>query len=462
MKKLIPIICLLLFCLGAKAQGIQFTEGTWKEILQKASEKNCPVFIDVYTSWCGPCKKMAKEIFTQKEAGDYYNAHFINYKIDAEKGEGIQIARQFNVTAYPTCLFVNADGKLISSFLGAQTVKKLIQEGEKAVKNFGLLPELEKMDETYKNGAPDIAFLQNYCQLRAEFGEKGGQPVNNLLTGLTDDELVNTENAKWIQSMTVYDEALLQRLIDLLKGMDKADKKACSSLNGAIMKAMSTFINQTVNDNQKERFEQLMKMKEQMVAIDPANEENGVMASMGGGIAYIAPEQVKMTFYIKNKYDKEFSQVFLDYLNRKMKENPTDSLIARSDATEKYYADFLKSDAHTEEEKADMRRGRGMMQLFSGVQNKLLSGTLYNAAEHYWKISKPQSEELRKQYVSWLEFFYALDRTANIGIPASEKLVELGEKEKAKQMLQNLIGFLKLKEDPDKELDKVTKALEAM
>lgn len=462
MKKLISIICFASLCLIMQAQGIQFTEGNWNDILKKASTENRPVFIDVYTSWCGPCKKMAKEVFTQQTAGDYFNAHFVNYKIDAEKGEGIKIARQFNVTAYPTCLFITSDGKLISSFMGAKSVQQLVKEGEKAVKNYSILPELIKMETEYKQGNKDKAFLQTYCQRRSEFGEKGGMPVNDLLSILSDEELKSQENAKWIQSMTIYDEALIQRGINLFKAMDKDDKKAFASMNGAIMKAMSTFINQCIDSNKKTEFEKLMEFKQQMSAIDKQNEESGIMASMGGGMSYIAPEQIKMTFYIKNKYEKEFSTIFLDYLNRKMKESPTDSLIAKTDAEEKYYADFMKSDTVSAKAKEDMKRGRSMMTLFSGVQNKLLSTTLYNAAEHYWKLNSPQSETLKQQYITWLHFFYALDRGANIGIPAAEKFVELGEKEKAKAMLQNLSSFLTLKGDPDKELDKVTEKLNSL
>ena len=118
---LFSILCVLGLQLAA-AQGIQFFGGSWKEVMAEAKSTGRPVFIDVYTSWCMPCKKMAKETFTQKEVGDYFNANFVNYKIDAEKGEGITIARQYKVTAYPTCLFVLPNGKLVHSFLGFQTV----------------------------------------------------------------------------------------------------------------------------------------------------------------------------------------------------------------------------------------------------------------------------------------------------------------------------------------------------
>ena len=459
MKKIISIVCLAVLCLAAHAQGIQFTEGTWSEILEKAKTGNRPVFVDVYTVWCGPCKKMAKEIFTQKEAGDYFNAHFINYKIDAEKGEGRDIARRFNVTAYPTCLFITPEGKLISSFMGAQTVAQLVREGEKAVRNYSILPELEKLDAEYAQGGKDVAFLQKYCRMRSDFGTKGGQPVNDLLNKLTDTELTAKENIEWVQSMTVYDEALLQRLVDVLKGMDKADKKAVTAYNGAIMKSLSTLINQCIDTNLKAEFEKLMDFKQQMVAIDNSNANNAVMASLGGGMSYIGEEQLRMTFYIKNHYDEEFSKVFTEYLNKEMAATPADSLIARSDATEKAYVDMMKSDTISDDEKADMERARGMMNLFTVVQGKMLAVTLYNAAEHYWKLNAPQSDELKAKYITWLKFFYALDRSANIAIPASEKLVELGAPDKAKAMLQDLVKFLQLKGDPDKELDKVQAAL---
>ena len=228
------------------------------------------------------------------------------------------------------------------------------------------------------------------------------------------------------------------------------------------MKAMSTFIAQSTEGNKKAEFEQLMAVKDKLIAFDPTNDDNGVGASMGGGMSYLASEQLKMSFYMRNKYNPEFEKVFLPYLQKKMAENPTDSLIARSDAEEKYYSDLLKSDTVSAEKKHDIEQSRSFMKLFSGVKNKLLSTTLNNAAGYYWDIHAPQSEQLKQKYIEWLNFFYALDRGTNIAIPASEKLIELGRKDLAIKLLQNLEEYLKLTGDPDKELDKTRQALEKL
>ena len=112
-------VAFLLFPLLCFSQGITFEQGSWSEVLAKAKQTNKPVFVDVYASWCGPCKTMSKEIFPLKSVGDVYNASFVCYQIDAEKGEGVELANKYNVTAYPTYLFVKADGTLFSRELGS-------------------------------------------------------------------------------------------------------------------------------------------------------------------------------------------------------------------------------------------------------------------------------------------------------------------------------------------------------
>lgn len=82
----------------------------WDEALAKAKAENKLVFMDCYTSWCGPCKWMATEIFPQKEAGDYFNPKFISVKYDMEKGEGLKLKDKYKPSGYPTFFIIRPDG----------------------------------------------------------------------------------------------------------------------------------------------------------------------------------------------------------------------------------------------------------------------------------------------------------------------------------------------------------------
>jgi len=113
--------------------GIQFEHGTIAEIKAKAAQEKKLIFVDAYTSWCGPCKWMAKAAFPLPEVGQFYNANFINAKIDMEKGEGIELAKLHSVTMYPTLLFLNAEGAVVHRTVGARDGKDLIELGKIAL-----------------------------------------------------------------------------------------------------------------------------------------------------------------------------------------------------------------------------------------------------------------------------------------------------------------------------------------
>lgn len=133
MKNIFLIIVFSFFTVNfIQAQGIQFFEGTWQEALALSKKENKPIFVDAYTVWCGPCKYMAKNVFTDKNVGTYYNENFINYKYDMEKGDGPDFATQYRVTAYPTLLYITADGKVIHRVIGGKQPEDFIKEGVKA------------------------------------------------------------------------------------------------------------------------------------------------------------------------------------------------------------------------------------------------------------------------------------------------------------------------------------------
>ncbi len=135
MKKLLLIVSVL--CLSATlgfSQGIKFEEGTWSEVVAKAKAEKKPIFIDLYATWCGPCKVMAKDVFTDKGVGDKYNASFVNYKVDAEKGEGVTLAKKYGLKGYPTFIFIDpANEKEIYRVMGSMPPAEFIAEADKAL-----------------------------------------------------------------------------------------------------------------------------------------------------------------------------------------------------------------------------------------------------------------------------------------------------------------------------------------
>ena len=87
MKKLLLVFVGLLCSLVISAQT-NFQELSLEKAREQARAENKPIFLDCYTSWCGPCKMMANDVFTLEAAGNYFNKNFVCVKIDMAKEAG--------------------------------------------------------------------------------------------------------------------------------------------------------------------------------------------------------------------------------------------------------------------------------------------------------------------------------------------------------------------------------------
>jgi thioredoxin-related protein len=121
------IFCMMAFSTLAQ-KGMTFETGTFADIKAKAKRENKLIFMDCYTTWCGPCKTMARETFTQQEVGNYFNPRFVNAKFDMEEdGDGTQISREYEIMCYPNLLVLDADGNLLHRASGYKDAEEFIE-----------------------------------------------------------------------------------------------------------------------------------------------------------------------------------------------------------------------------------------------------------------------------------------------------------------------------------------------
>ena len=113
--------------------SIQFSNGTFNEILEQAKKENKVIFMDIYATWCGPCKLLKKTTFTDKEVGDFFNMKFINIAVDGETTEGKKLRERYEVRSYPTMLFITPDGSIKEEAVGYHTASQLLKVAKKVI-----------------------------------------------------------------------------------------------------------------------------------------------------------------------------------------------------------------------------------------------------------------------------------------------------------------------------------------
>jgi len=119
---------------ASEEKGISFIEQDWSKALQQAKENKKLVFLDIYATWCGPCKMLKRNTFTDEAAGKFFNDNFINVSVDGEAGVGPQLAQKFNIIGYPTLIIADADGNVVLQTAGYVDADYLINFAKEALK----------------------------------------------------------------------------------------------------------------------------------------------------------------------------------------------------------------------------------------------------------------------------------------------------------------------------------------
>lgn len=200
------------FSLTAQDKGIVFEHSSFEEIKAKAKKENKLIFVDAYTVWCGPCKQMAKNIFTDKQVADFYNKTFVNAKIDMEKGEGIELAKTYDVNCYPNLLFIDGDGKLIHRIAGSMQAADFISLGNDALtqdKTFSYYASnYEKDKDKSENVLAYIEARESTCLESTEIAQE------YLLKQKETDLFTKTNWNIILNYVTDFDGSLFKFVID--------------------------------------------------------------------------------------------------------------------------------------------------------------------------------------------------------------------------------------------------------
>jgi thiol:disulfide interchange protein len=230
---LFALLCtvLALPAMAQEGKGIQFFKGTFAQALAKAKAEGKPLFVDFYAVWCGPCKKMEKQIFTQPEVGEYFNKHFIALQLDAEKPENVDVAKTYKVEAFPTLGIFDGEGKALSINVGYMNAQELMAMAKTAV---GEVKGFEQLYKEYRQNPNDLTIQQDLLTLAPQFlttqdgmdAEKWVVRVRKIYQAyiekkMSDNSLINRKDYIIIGYLGGDDEETTYRLVDYIsKNMD--------------------------------------------------------------------------------------------------------------------------------------------------------------------------------------------------------------------------------------------------
>lgn len=239
MKKVLTTIFLSFTILSIYAQEINFEKGSWQETVAKAKAQSKPIFIDFFTTWCGPCKELEQKVYSKPEVIQKMNANFINFKIDAEKGEGPNLARKFDVSAYPFLVWADKNQNVLLTDAGYMPVNEFLKSVDNALNQYRE-GRLEDYETQYRAGKRDSNFLADFINKRHAMVMDSRELVEQYLLAIPASEQTSEKTLKLLSENTF---TLNGKAIELLQNQVVFKKYGISTLETVSTTMMEYFRN---------------------------------------------------------------------------------------------------------------------------------------------------------------------------------------------------------------------------
>ncbi|MGH1518316.1 thioredoxin family protein [Chryseobacterium sp. JK1] len=312
MKKIISGISIICSIAISAQESIQFQELPFKDIIAKAKKEKKLVFIDAYAAWCGPCKMMEKNVFTQKSVSDFYNSNFVNARFDMEKGEGREIASKFGVRSYPTYLFLNGEGELVSRNTGYMEEGLFVAMAQD-INSPG--NKKGSLKDRFASGEKDPEFLMNIMKLNAN----------------SDYEFAKKASERYLQNKKKTEELTKDEigfLIYFIKSSEDSNYSIFTSRKAEIVKFLPEDTYNEFNAQLKlaKVIEQSMDDKNKKI-----NEDYFLKTAeplVGKQAAIKKLYQTKLSYYEQNANFPEYEKAAVDYYKDADSFDPTELLRA--------------------------------------------------------------------------------------------------------------------------------------
>jgi thiol-disulfide isomerase/thioredoxin len=189
-----------------------------------ASRENKIIFVDVMADWCKPCKKMIQDINANEQVYKYFNDNYVNLQINEQFNKSF--LGKFNISAFPTLLFITNNGEILESIIGYPGINSLMLTAQKHQKNASFITD---KGLTYYENLEESALIKE---------------LNTTLAYLPED-LRKTRLQKYLKQSPKLGETLIHHFSSLLdytffyeyidmskiKGNSIAEKLAVSYLN---------------------------------------------------------------------------------------------------------------------------------------------------------------------------------------------------------------------------------------
>lgn len=202
--------------LFAQKSGINFTNATsWEQLQEQARAEHKYIFIDVYATWCVPCKMMDNQVYSSDSVGVFMDSSFISLKLQMDKtkkdseftkqwyGFADSIMSVHRIPSYPTFLFLSPDGNLVYRSSGLKSKDEFIKDAQTALTSTGTISSqlIAYRENRLSTGEIEKLALQVLETDNKELANEIAQKVKrDALDQLAPKELANSNHIQFIRN----------------------------------------------------------------------------------------------------------------------------------------------------------------------------------------------------------------------------------------------------------------------